>query len=454
MERRDFIKLCSMTGLTVVAGSTLSGREAHAAEYTGTFFINVAQGGGWDVTSICDPKGAPSIAAAQEGPKTDTMNRYLTANIRKNNTTGVSWAALSESEDLVNDANAQANALRMENFFDENSGRMLVINGIDYMTNSHDVGARLSVTGNSAENTAAFGAVAAAALLSNAPMGFVAFGGYTGTAGLVPVTRLGNTEVIKRLAYPYRRDPNDPESLFYSDATAERIAKAREERYTRKSTAQRLPRVKSAMNTLFLSRLGQNELKRLVDYLPTEEELLPGLAGGVQLSIAAYRAGLCVAVSLSTGGWDNHNDVDVNVANSLGNLFDPEDGLGRALQVIEDADLYDKTLVTLTSDFGRTPGYNDSNGKDHWPYTSMIVMGGVDGKAVKPGVKGATNDRHEALEVNADTGVPEDGTKVVINAGHVHNSLRRLAGILDSDAAKMAPTTANPDELSKLIEVG
>lgn len=452
MERRDFIKLCSMTGLTVVAGSTLSGSsEAEAAEYTGSFFINIAQMGGWDVTNICDPKGAPSQAAAEGNAPMDAMNRYLTANIRSNSTTGIKWAALSESVDVVNQG-AVDNALVMENFFETYSDRMLVINGIDYMTNSHDVGARMSVTGNANENTAAFGAIAAASLLPNAPMGFVGFGGYTGTGGLTAVTRLGDIGVIKRLAFPYRRDPNDPEQVYFNDAQVGMIAKAREERFNKRLSEQRLPKLKTAMNTLYLSRLGQNELKRLVDFLP--ETVEDGIAGAVQLSTAAYRAGLCVAVSISSNaGWDHHGDVDTSVANSVARLFSPDDGLPRALAILEEQGIADKTLVTLTSDFGRTPGYNDGNGKDHWPVTSNIVMGGVNGQRIKPGVKGGTDERHEALSVNPKTGVVEEGTGITIKAGHIQNALRRLAGVLDSEAAQKQPTTESPSELDSLIEL-
>lgn len=453
MERRDFIKLCSMTGLAVVAGTTLDNNEAEAAQYDGTFFINIHQGGGWDVTNVCDPKGAASAAEAGLPPPCDTMNRYLASQIPEDPTSKVRWAPLSQSLELAGNQNAINSALRMEAFFEANAAKMLVINGIDYQTNSHDVGARLAVTGNAAENTAAFGAVAAAALLPSAPMAFVGFGGYTGTAGLTAVTRLGNTDVIKRLAYPYRRDPNNADSLSYTDESAAIIAKARDERFAAKHAQQRLPKLKNAMNTLYLSRLGQNELKRLVDYLPTEEDLLDGLAGAVQLSIAAYRAGLCVATSLSTGGWDNHGDVDPSIANSLGNLFNPESGAPRALQVIEDAGLSNKTLLSFTSDFGRTPGYNDGNGKDHWPIASMILMGGVNGKAIKPGVKGGTDERHESVGVNATTGVPESGSPLTIKSGHIHNALRRLAGILESDAAKMQPTTESVSELTELIEL-
>lgn len=452
MERRDFIKLCSMTGLGVVAGSALSGsREAHAEAYKGTLFINCSQMGGMDVTNVCDPKGADSLQEAQQQAPIDAMNRYLKTAIREK--AGVRWAGLAESADLDGNQNAIDQALKMDAFFEEYADKMLVINGVDHQTNSHDVGARLAVTGNAAENSAAFGAVAAAALLPTAPMGFVGFGGYTGTAGLTAVTRLGNIDVIKRLAYPYRIYPDDPEYQYFNDVQGEFIAKAREERFNARMQKQKLPRLRNSMNTLYLSRLGQNELKRLVDYLPEDGELLGGLAGATQLIAAAYKAGLCVSASLSSGGWDNHGDVDTQIANSLGNLLDPDEGVPRALKVLTDEGLMDKTLFTMTSDFGRTPGYNMGNGKDHWPISSMILLGGIGGKKLKYGVKGGSDERHESLEVDPDTGVAKAGTGVTIKAGHIHNNLRKLAGILESDAARLQPTTEDVNELSRLIEL-
>jgi len=440
MERRDFIKLCSLTGLTVVAGVSLDGDTAEAAPYEGNFFINIAANGGWDVTSIVDPKG-----------NANGMNKYPTAAIQTASN-GVSWAPLSLSPDLANNQNAIDSALVFENFMADNASKLLIINGIDNQTNSHDVGQRASVTGNGAENSAAFGAVASAALNPSAPMGFISFGGYSGTAGLAAVTRMGNTEVIKRLAYPYRRYATDnEEETYYSDSQAAVIAKAREDRFKGKYAGQRLPRVRTAMNTLYLSRLGQNELKKLVAFLPSE--LLPGLAGATQLAGAAYKAGLAVACNLDSGaGWDHHGDVDTNVANSLGQLFSATEGFPAALNVLADLDIDDKTLVTVTSDFGRTPMYNDGNGKDHWPVTSMIVAGAINGKAIKPGVKGGSSDGHEPLAVDSATGVVGGG-ELTIKPAHVQNAMRRLAGILESDAAKMAPTTEDATKLVDLIEL-
>ena len=437
MERRDFIKLCSLTGLTVVAGVSLDGDTAEAAPYEGNFFINIHAGGGWDVTNIVDPKG-----------DANGMNKYPTSAIPKESN-GVSWAPLS----LSPDAQGDPGAIAFETFMAANFNKLLIINGIDQQTNSHDVGSRAAVTGNGAENSAAFGAVASAALNPSAPMGFISYGGYSGTGGLASVTRLGNTELIKRLAYPYRRYATDnEEDQYFSDAQVDMIAKSREARFNGKYAAQRLPRVRTALNTLYLSRLGQNELKKLVNYLP-QGDIMDGIAGAVQLAGAAYKAGLAVACSLDSGaGWDHHGNVDASVANSLGALFDVDRGFPAALNVIKDLEIDSKTMVTITSDFGRTPGYNDGNGKDHWPVTSMIITGAIDGKPIKSGVKGGSTDGHEPLTVDSATGVV--GGDLTIRPAHVNNAMRRLAGILESDAAKMAPTTEDAGELVNLIELG
>jgi uncharacterized protein (DUF1501 family) len=442
MERRDFVKLCSLTGLTVVAGVALDGDTAEAAPYEGNFFINIAAMGGWDATSIVDPKG---------DALNDGMNKYPTAAIPKESN-GVSWAPMSLSPDVINNQNALDGATAFETFMAANFNRLLVINGIDNQTNSHDVGQRASVTGNGAENSAAFGAVASAALNPSAPMGFISYGGYSGTGGLAPVTRLGSTELIKRLAYPYRRYRSDnEEEQYFSDAQVEMIAKSREARFTGKFAEQRLPRVRTALNTLYLSRLGQNELKKLVAYLPTGE-LKPGLAGAVELAGAAYKAGLAVACNLdSRAGWDHHGGVDVNVSNSLGTLFDAEAGFPAALDVLAELEIDSKTMVSITSDFGRTPNYNDGDGKDHWPVTSMIITGALDGKKIKSGVKGGSTDGHEPLGVDSVSGTV--GGDLTIRPAHIQNAMRRLAGILESDAAKMAPTTEDPSELVNLIEL-
>jgi uncharacterized protein (DUF1501 family) len=84
----------------------------------------------------------------------------------------------------------------------------------------------------------------------------------------------------------------------------------------------------------------------------------------------------------------------------------------------------DKMTVIVASDFGRTPGYNDGNGKDHWSITSMMLMGaGIRGNRVL----GGSDERHRALTV--DRGTLQPGGDLTLRPEHVHAALRRLAAI-------------------------
>lgn len=451
MERRDFLKLCSMTGLTVVVGSALDDQKAEAKP-AHTFFINIHFGGGIDTTNFIDPKGAATEAEASAPSPSPAMNHYLTSEIPKDSTSGVSWAPLHLSRELMQQQNT-AGADLFNAYMLKEAKNMLVIRGVDYQTNAHDVGSRLAVTGNAMEHSAAFGAIVSGATLPNAPMSFVSFGGYSETNGTAAVTRLGNLDTIKRLAFPYRANPDDENSAYYNDEQAAMIAEAREGRFQALTKAQRLPRVKSAMNTLYLSRLGQNELKQLVSFLPTE--VRDGLAGQIQLAGAAYKAGLCMAVSLGApGGYDHHNDVDNSLNGSYSQSFDPDRGIPGMMDVIDELDLRTKSCITWTADFGRTPGYNDSNGKDHWAVTSVAATGYINGKRIKPGVKGGSTERHEPMGVDPKTGVVKSGSDLTIKSGHINNCLRRLAGVLESEQSIKNQTSTPADELTDLIEVG
>jgi hypothetical protein len=453
MERRDFLKLCSMTGLAVVAGTTASASTEAAELYDGPLHLFVHQGGGWDVTSVCDPKGS------SEG-ETDPMNKYPVSAIEGQATQGnIRWAPMELSPDTQADPRAGANRA----FFTKHANDLLVINGIDMMTNSHDVGTRAIWAGDLTEGKPTVAALIAAAFMPEGPMSFVSFGGYDVTGGVIAATRLGNVEAIKRLAFPYRRDPSDEASLYLTEATQSRIADARKARHEARIAKQRLPRVRESMSVLYLSRLGQNELKRLVGELDKiGGNLEQGLAGATQLVIAAYKAGLCVSANLSTGGWDTHGNNDTGVVNALNGLLgdpnrsggegDRHTGVTRMMELLEESDIRDNSVVYMGSDFGRTPGYNEGNGKDHWAVSSMMVMGSVRGRRIAGNrVVGATDERHNPLDV--DTKTLEVGSGKRIKPGHVQNAIRRLAGIEEAEIVRNFPTTEDPGEFANLIEL-
>ncbi|PTL81931.1 DUF1501 domain-containing protein [Vitiosangium sp. GDMCC 1.1324] len=96
----------------------------------------------------------------------------------------------------------------------------------------------------------------------------------------------------------------------------------------------------------------------------------------------------CPAVFLNQGGYDFHSREDVELPDEMDSANRLVSGLRTALQKMEHPEggtYWDKTLVVLGSEFGRTTGgsrFNSANGSDHGPdlatrWMSMPFMGGV-----------------------------------------------------------------------------
>ncbi|MFT5468840.1 MAG: hypothetical protein ACI8UO_003952 [Verrucomicrobiales bacterium] len=82
-------------------------------------------------------------------------------------------------------------------------------------------------------------------------------------------------------------------------------------------------------------------------------------------------------VTLTYGGWDHHN----NIQNSFGAKNGPEldKALAALISDLDERGLLDETLVMVSSEFGRTPKINKTDGRDHWPsvFSTVLAGGGV-----------------------------------------------------------------------------
>ena len=255
MDRRDFLKIASTAGLGVAAASLPFASDASAEQYTGTLWVTINAGGGWDVTSHCDPKGATGVAP---GDDPDPMNHYLAKDI---GTAGnLKYAPDPDGNNKL--------------FFDKYGPDLMVLNGVDTSTNSHDVGSRVVWSGTLVENKASFAALVAGAYGNSLPMAYITNGGYDVASGVVAVTRVGNIDAVRRIAFPNTIDPlyDQNKTPFYTDETAQRISDMRNARHTAYADRQNLPRIKQSMGMLYTARSGQNELKKLTEYLPAQLE--------------------------------------------------------------------------------------------------------------------------------------------------------------------------------------
>jgi hypothetical protein len=95
-------------------------------------------------------------------------------------------------------------------------------------------------------------------------------------------------------------------------------------------------------------------------------------------------------ISLNIGGWDDHNDLwndDVFPRKAK----DLDKALATFLDDLYDRGMYKDTIVTVNSEFGRTPRISSRKGRDHHRKAFFSIMAGA---GVKNGtIYGKTDDK-------------------------------------------------------------
>jgi Protein of unknown function (DUF1501) len=99
-------------------------------------------------------------------------------------------------------------------------------------------------------------------------------------------------------------------------------------------------------------------------------------------------------VSVLDGGYDHHNNL---AAGLRARMIPLDQGYAAMIADLHASGLLQETLVLLTTEFGRTPRYNATRGRDHWARAFSIVMAGG-------GIKGGVVHGSTA----ADGSVPEE----------------------------------------------
>ena len=400
IDRRRFLQLLGTTGLAVHAAGALRPQVAWAGEgFQGPYVLTIHAGGGWDPTLLCDPKGLKSDT------QSDPVNKsYYT----------------HEIEQVGPFSFAPLNGHRA--FFERVRDQLVVINGIDCQTNSHETGTIHTWSGTMDAGAPAFSALHAALLDPRPSISFLSNGDYDATAGLVPPTRIPDVGAIQELAYPNRLVTSDPTRLLHTTETIDRIEQARRARLERQLAASTLPRWSRALEQLRAARSGDNELAALTAFLPESLDTTSALRSQAQVAMACFKAGVSASATMSTGGFDTHGNHDVSHTTAMTTLID---GVMFALDEAERQGIADKVIFLIGSDFSRTPWYNDTNGKDHWSISSMMMMGpGITGGRVI----GATDDVQVPLTVDP-TSLALDENGIRITPGHIHAALRELVGI-------------------------
>ncbi|MCE2784236.1 MAG: DUF1501 domain-containing protein [Pirellula sp.] len=431
MSRRNFLKRCGLAGLgfaapvysQAVLGST--GTNAETEGYPGPYYVVYNASGGWDTTYLMDPKGVDGINRLYQQGDILTVGNHRVAPIAKHIAKGMS----------------------NEDFFAKYGSELCVFNGLDLSVNNHTPCARYMATGK-LDSLAypTFPALVAACYGAEAPLAFLTFGNYSATGNLVPMSRVPYLQSLRLLA---RADSVEGGTHPYQDAfVADRIERALEGQFEARVSDARLPRVERSQSMLYAAQTNSKALRRVVPFLP-KEPAKERLAQQNDIALAAFKAGVCVSANLSIGQFDSHNNNDADQMKLIPEFLA---GIDDLLCKAEALEIRDKLVVIIQSEMGRTPNYNNGNGKDHWSISSIMFLGpGIVGNRLI----GATDEKQQLVPIDPQTLKTDPVGGIRVRPEHIHQSLREFASIENHPLSQRFPLQVpEKEKLSRLIGNG
>ena len=257
-----------------------------------------------------------------------------------------------------------------EDFYAEFGNELLALNGLDYSVNNHSPGDRYMATGK-LDSLAypTFAALVAACRGPACPLSFLTFGNYSATGNLVAMSRVPYLPVApeNRQRRRVRRQRAVAVPRHVSPSTASNRPCARN---TRRCAAQpRLPRAERGENMLYAAQVNSKALQRVTPYIPAT---IPKerLSQQAEIALASFKAGVCVSANLTIGQFDSHANNDADQMKLIPEFLA---GIAYLIRRAGELKIRDQLVVVVQSEMGRTPNYNNGNGKDHWSIGSVHV---------------------------------------------------------------------------------
>jgi hypothetical protein len=321
-------------------------------------------------------------------------------------------------------------------FFEAYAPITAVVRGISVRSIAHPECKKRMLTGTASSASPDLGAICAHELGRDLPLPYLILGDEAFTGPLASSAgRVGLTNQITALldpaqAYPAPAGAPYPQPAFIPSADDEAAIRA----YVT-ATAERERAVRGA--------LGYNRARvdDFLDSLERSDRLRPFadgfggrgrnllLADQADLAAQVVEQGISRAVMLDSRlQWDTHNRNEDQAGH--------HEALFAALSLLvadlaarpgsaAGATLLDETVVVVVSEMSRTPRLNAQGGKDHWPVTSMLVIGaGVRGGRAL----GGTTDAVEAAPVDLSTGERSAGG-TTLQSENVAAGVLELVGV-------------------------
>lgn len=413
MRRRDLLKASAL------AGAMLPVRRAFAEAMvpaSGRKFIFVVNYGGWDPTRVLAPEfDNPNVDMERDAGTTTLGGLSFTDHVGRPS---------------------------VSSFMQAWHERTLIVKGVLVPSVAHENCLRLCMTGSTRQDASDWPAIMGGVLGADYSLPHIVAAGpsFPGEFGAF-VTRTGTTGQLPALLDGTILERSDlPVSA--PSARAEAIM----DRYLARRTAawnlDTVPGRDVALGAAYATALDRAQalkgLRHLVNWSSSSS-----FAEQCDFAVDALSLGVsrCVTVSFSGAGWDTHVYNDVTQAQNWEGLFSGLTALMESL-IAQPGDqggtLADETVVVVLSEMGRTPRLNAGQGKDHWPYTSMMLVGpGFTGDRVV----GAYDTLYYGKTLDLSSGeLSEDGGN--LSSDVMGATLLQLAGV---DSEEFLPGVSRLD---------
>ncbi|MCB9761628.1 MAG: DUF1501 domain-containing protein [Alphaproteobacteria bacterium] len=305
---------------------------------------------------------------------------------------------------------------------------VLVLNGVMVRSIAHEICTLIALTGTTASGAPDWPAILAAEQRQSYILPHLVLSGpsFPGDLG-VAVARTGANGQLEALLSGEALGMSDA-GFFGPSSPTEGLM----DRYLARRAAARADSARTLLDAQlasdFANGLDQASRLKQMQYVM---DLSSGadLPSQAQVAVEALSMGVSRCCTLSfSAGWDTHANNDADQSTLWETLFS---GLAQLMNLLEstpgeeEATLFDETVVVVFSEMGRTPQLNNLNGKDHWPYTSVMMIGpGLTGGRVV----GGFDSSYYGLPLDPVSAEPDEGGQI-LSAEAVGATLLAMADI-------------------------
>ena len=405
MKRRHFMH--SIMGTTL-----LSSLRAQASTTTEPRFIFVFCPGGWDPTRVFAPEfDNPNVAMEFDAFAADFGDLRMVSN---------------------------PNRPSVDAFFTQHAADTLILNGVQVRSIAHEICTLIALSGSTSGRDPDWATRLAGYATADYPIPHLNLSG-PALAGndAALIARTGSNSQLDMLLSGEITNYSDiqPSSLSAESLNLiDQYVGARGNGRMYSAGTGRDLLLSEAFVRAHDSAEALKEHRRRIDFQSSTQ-----LSSQVELAVNVLRNGFSRCVSMAYAGsglgWDSHADNDTAQAGLFEGLFSGLLSLKSALDSTLDTNgqlLSESTYVVVASEMGRTPMLNATQGKDHWPFTSMMLWG----PRLRGGLTlGGLDAGYQGRRVDLSTGEFSNSGQL-LNIESVGAALLKLA---DVDPASVLP---------------